>query len=102
MGPRPTAAPPPHASSGPKLLFQSHNTYLNDVKDRAASGVTRRNGAFQRGVKRLTTLDRQYVGYAAPAKGLTEMGLPETEGPYYGEDQRGAFLAWWGLAVGAC
>jgi hypothetical protein len=43
---------PPHAFLGPELLFQSHNVCLNDVKDRAASGVTDRNGAIQAGVKR--------------------------------------------------
>jgi hypothetical protein len=41
----------PHASHDPKLLSRSHNTYLNDVKDRAAFGVTERNGAIQGCVK---------------------------------------------------
>jgi hypothetical protein len=33
-------------------LFLSHNVYLNDVKDRAAFGVTDRNGAIQGCVNR--------------------------------------------------
>jgi hypothetical protein len=42
----------PHASGGRELLFPSHNIYLNDVKERAASGVTDRNVAIQACVKR--------------------------------------------------
>ena len=62
------AAPPPHASNSQKLLFPTHNAYLNDVKDRAASGVTQRNGAIQGRVKRPATFERHPVGYAALAK----------------------------------
>ena len=47
MGPRPRRGPQPHASQRQKLLFLGHNSYLNDVKDRAAFGVTNRNAAIQ-------------------------------------------------------
>jgi hypothetical protein len=43
----------PHAFDGQKLLFLSHNVCLNDVKDRAVSGITQRNTAIQRCVNRL-------------------------------------------------
>jgi hypothetical protein len=42
----------PHDCFGPEVLLLGHNIYLNDVKDRAAVGVTRRNGAIQAGVNR--------------------------------------------------
>jgi hypothetical protein len=42
----------PHAFRDPELLFPSHNAYLNDVKHRATSGVTKRNGEIQDCVKR--------------------------------------------------
>ena len=49
----------PHACYSRKLLFPSHDTYLNDVKDRAAMGVTKRNGAIQGYVKRLAEICRR-------------------------------------------
>jgi hypothetical protein len=76
-------------------LFQSHNTYLNDVKDRAVSDVTQRNGAIQGGVKRQATLERHHVGYAAVAND----GTPRNPRIGYGEDQRGTNPAWWLMAV---
>lgn len=39
------------------------------------------------------------VGSAAPAKRLTEMGLPETEGSITVKNNRGAFPAWFLMAV---
>ena len=45
------------------------------------------------------SLKRHDVGYVELAKRLTEMGLPETEGSVTVKINRGAFPAWWLLAV---
>lgn len=45
------------------------------------------------------TLKRHGVGYADLAQRLTEMGLPETEGSVTVKINRGAFPAWWLMAV---
>jgi hypothetical protein len=44
-------------------------------------------------------LKRADVGYTELAKRLTEMGLPETEGSITVKINRGAFPAWFMLAV---
>ena len=45
------------------------------------------------------TLKRHDVGYEELAKRLSEMGLPETEGSVTVKINRGAFPAWWLMAV---
>ncbi|MGA2953337.1 MAG: DUF6471 domain-containing protein [Caulobacteraceae bacterium] len=45
------------------------------------------------------TLKRHDVGYAKLAELLTDMGLAETEGSVTVKINRGAFPAWWLMAV---
>ena len=60
------AAPRPHAFQGTELLFPAYNAYLNDVKERAASDVTPRNGAIQCRVNRLAENSQRRARACAP------------------------------------